>query len=116
RINEFHFSEPLAWLMRNAYATTTVSYVTIVIEIAFPFMIVAGRPVLRRLEVFLIEGMHVGIIVGMGLVPFGLIMIGADFACLRDDDYAALSRLLSPVRERVRRFLEPEHAPALAPE
>ncbi|MFI5932760.1 hypothetical protein [Actinoplanes sp. NPDC051494] len=38
----------------------------------------AGAASLRKLNTPAIEGMHAGIIVFMGLVCFGLIMLGAD--------------------------------------
>jgi hypothetical protein len=116
RINEFHFSEPFAWLMRNAYMTTTVCYVTMAIEVAFPFLILSRKAWLRELEVLLIEGMHVGIIVGMGLVPFGMIMLGADFACLRDGDYRSLVAYAERAREQYRGSARFGRKPALAPE
>ena len=116
RINEFHFSGPLSWLMRNAFATTAVCYVTIVIEVGFPFLIASRRAYLRKLEVLLIEGMHFGIIFGMGLVPFGLIMLGADFACLRDDDYRSLVPYARRAGELVRRVGRAEPSPVLARE
>jgi hypothetical protein len=116
RINEFHFSGPFSWLMRNAFATTAICYTTIVIEVGFPFLIASRRAWLRKLEVLLIEGMHAGIIVGMGLVPFGLIMLGADSACLRDDDYRSLVVYAQRAREWLSRSAPAEPSPALAPE
>jgi hypothetical protein len=55
--------------------------------------------------------MHPGIVIFMGLVAFGLIMIGADGACLRDDDYRALRRYAISAwrRGRARRAVFPGH-------
>ncbi|OIJ92869.1 hypothetical protein BIV25_26280 [Streptomyces sp. MUSC 14] len=42
-----------------------------------------------------------GIIAFMGLVCFGLLMIGADCVCLRDEDYRSLARRFRAVKERL---------------
>jgi len=48
-----------------------------------------------------IEAMHLGIMVCMGLVCFGLLMIGADFTCLRDEDYRSLYLRALKIRDEV---------------
>lgn len=97
------------WLMSSPFLGTFVSYMTIGIEMAFPFAILSRRAWIRRVETILIEGMHAGIIVFMGLVCFGLIMIGADCTVLRDEDYAAaaaiMRRHVSRRLPRVRRLI-----------
>jgi hypothetical protein len=45
--------------------------------------------------------MHLGIAAFMGLVCFGLLMIGADCVCLRDEDYRSLWRSLQAGRARM---------------
>jgi catalase (peroxidase I) len=45
--------------------------------------------------------MHLGIIACMGLVCFGLLMIGADCTCLRDEDYRSLARRFRSAKEHV---------------
>jgi hypothetical protein len=48
----------------------------------------------------------------MGLVCFGLIMIGADSVCLRDDDYRSMFRVAARFRERLSSRLP---VPTIAP-
>lgn len=62
----------------------------------------SARAWLRKLNTLAIEGMHAGIMVFMGLVCFGLIMLGADSVCLRDSDYHSLHRFAAALRDRVR--------------
>ncbi|MET8290798.1 hypothetical protein AB0M86_11045 [Streptomyces sp. NPDC051639] len=52
----------------------------------------------------------------MGLVCFGLLMIGADCACLRDDDYRSIERRFGSVKDRVAPWSWPlPPAPDLTP-
>lgn len=86
-LHQFAATSLFGELMQNAYLSWAVGYLTIVIEVAVPFVIWSKRAILRKGTVALLEGMHGGIIVFMGLVPFGLIMIGADSLILNDRDY-----------------------------
>jgi hypothetical protein len=63
--------------------------------------VLSARAWLRKLNTLAIEGMHAGIMVFMGLVCFGLIMLGADSVCLRDSDYHSLHRFAAALRDRV---------------
>ncbi|MFD1271345.1 hypothetical protein ACFQ51_03345 [Streptomyces kaempferi] len=45
--------------------------------------------------------MHLGIMTCMGLVCFGLLMIGADCTCLRDHDHRAIERRFRSAKDRV---------------
>lgn len=67
-----------------------------------PFAILSARSWIRKANTLALEGMHLGIIACMGLVCFGLLMIGADCTCLRDEDYRSLARRFRSVKERVR--------------
>nr|WP_313774829.1 hypothetical protein [Mycobacterium sp.] len=49
------------------------------------------RATLRKLVTVSLAGMHLGIMVRMGLVAFGLIMIGADSMILTDHDYQTVT-------------------------
>ncbi|MGB5150057.1 MAG: hypothetical protein WBN99_08790 [Mycobacterium sp.] len=51
------------------------------------------RATLRKLVTVSLAGMHLGIMVRMGLVAFGLIMIGADSMILTDHDYQTVTGL-----------------------
>lgn len=103
RIPQFHMFGAVAELMKNAYLGTAIAYFTILIEIAYPFAILSTRGWVRKLETAALEGLHLGIMAFMGLVPFGIIMIAADSAGLRDSDYQWVARRLAPVLDGVRR-------------
>ncbi|KPH96890.1 hypothetical protein [Streptomyces mirabilis] len=101
RITGFEMSATYAHLMNNAFVGTALCYFTIFIELALPFAILSARPWIRKANTVALEGMHLGIIACMGLVCFGLLMIGADCTCLRDEDYRSLARRFRSVKERV---------------
>jgi len=84
--------------MGNAYLGTAVSYATIFMELAFPFALLSSRAWLRKANTLALEAMHLGIAAFMGLVCFGLLMIGADCVCLRDEDYRSLWKRLQAGR------------------
>ncbi|MGN6330860.1 MAG: hypothetical protein ACTHOD_04305 [Motilibacteraceae bacterium] len=64
------------------------------LELAFPFAALSARAWVRRANVLAAALMHLGIAALMGLVCFGLVMVGADAVCLRDADYRTLARRL----------------------
>ncbi|KIE24288.1 hypothetical protein LK08_25685 [Streptomyces sp. MUSC 125] len=116
RLTGFQMSSAYAHLMNNAFLGTAISYFTIFIELALPFAILSARSWIRKANTLALEGMHVGIMAGMGLVCFGLLMIGADFTCLRDDDYRSIGRRFKSVRARLAKRAGPLlPARALAP-
>lgn len=81
----------LVGLFRSAMAIPAVvtisSYLTVFVQLAFVPLVLARRPRYRLMAVSLVVFMHAGIVVMMGLVSFGVAMIGADSAFLTDDDY-----------------------------
>ncbi|MFS4095956.1 hypothetical protein [Streptomyces sp. AF1A] len=101
RITGFEMSATYAHLMSSAVVGTAVCYVTILIELALPFALLSARPWVRKTNTLALEGLHVGIMAFMGLVCFGLLMIGADCTCLRDEDYRSLARRFRTVKDRV---------------
>jgi hypothetical protein len=100
-INVFNMFDAYSAIMSNPFVTTGVSYFTIIIEMGLPFVMLSNRSWLRKLEIVALEALHIGIMVSMGLVCFGLIMIGADFILLRDNDYRQLSRRFSIIRRSI---------------
>ncbi|GAA0926398.1 hypothetical protein [Streptomyces rhizosphaericus] len=113
RITGFQMSATYTHLMSNAMLSTAISYFTVFVELALPFAILSARPWIRKANTLALEGMHVGIMAGMGLVCFGLLMIGADCACLRDDDYRSIARRLRSFKTRIMKRtgpLLPRHA------
>jgi hypothetical protein len=101
RNSEFQMSSTFSHWMSGAYIGTAISYLTMIMELAFPFAILSSRAWLRKANTVALEGMHMGIAVFMGLVCFGLLMIGADCTCLRDEDYRSLWRQASALGRRV---------------
>ena len=101
RITGFEMSSACAHLMNNASVGTAVCYFTIFIELALPFAIPSARPWVRKANTVALEGLHLGIVAFMGLICFGLLMIGADCTCLRDDDYRSLARRFRSVKDRL---------------
>jgi hypothetical protein len=66
-----------------------------------PFAILSARSWIRKANTLALEGMHLGIMTCMGLVCFGLLMIGADCTCLRDEDYRSIARRYRSVKDRL---------------
>ncbi|MEU7063849.1 hypothetical protein [Streptomyces sp. NPDC046161] len=114
RLTGFQIWPAYAHLMSNAYVTTAVSYFTIFAELALPFAILSARGWVRKVNTLALEGMHLGIMAFMGLVCFGLLMIGADCTCLRDEDYRSLGNRVTALVSRFTARLRPP-APAGPP-
>jgi hypothetical protein len=100
-INQFRMFAFYPHLMDNLWVGWLVSTMTIVFECAVPFIVFTQRRWLREIVIAGLESMHVGIIVFMGLVAFGAIMVGADFALLKDDDYRSLGATAGALRSWV---------------
>lgn len=113
-IHEFSMWAFYPHLMNNLAVSWTVSYLTMLLEVSVPFIIFTKRAWLRKVVTLGLEGMHVGIMVFMGLVAFGLIMVGADSVLLRDSDYRSLVKVAGILKTKAvrRRPTAPEHAVA----
>ncbi|MHA3024293.1 hypothetical protein ACXPWS_28970 [Mycobacterium sp. BMJ-28] len=93
-ISQIHQFSMFSWYpqaMSNVYLGWVINYFTIVAEVAVPFVIWSKRAAARKIVTVSLEGMHLGIMVCMGLVAFGLIMIGADSMILTDHDYQSVA-------------------------
>lgn len=101
-VPQYSFFAPFTALTSHGSVTTLISYGTLALEVGFPVIVLARGRLVREAGVLSAEAMHVGIIGAMGLVRFGLIMIGADAVCLRDDDYRALRAQLGRAWRRLR--------------
>jgi hypothetical protein len=66
---------------------TAGSYLTVFAQLAFVPLVLTRRPGARLLAVSMVATMHAGIVTIMGLVSFGVAMLGADAAFLTDSDY-----------------------------
>ena len=107
RIHMFSMFPGFPLAMNNAYLGWAVNYFTIIAEIAVPFVIWSRRAAIRKLVTVSLEGMHIGIMALMGLITFGLIMIGADSLILNDHDYRTIQARIRSASSTVRR-----HGPA----
>nr|WP_188712590.1 HTTM domain-containing protein [Microbacterium faecale] len=74
-------------------AVTMMSWGSIILQIAFPFMLLL-RPT-RILALFGIMSFHIGIAVLMGLPWFSLAMIGIDFIFIRDRSWKRMGDLVT---------------------
>ncbi|MDH6109251.1 hypothetical protein P3T36_000023 [Kitasatospora sp. MAP12-15] len=115
RLSGFEMSTTYAHLMSSAFLGTAICYFTIFTELAFPFAVLSARPWVRKTNTLAIEAMHLGIMACMGLVCFGLLMIGADCACLRDEDYRALYRWAARLKDTVAQRIRPTAGLDLVP-
>lgn len=113
-ISRLHQFSMVSWyphVMNNVYLGWVIGYFTIIAELAVPFVIWSKRAAIRKLLMVSLEGMHAGIIVFMGLVTFGLIMIGADSMILNDRDYQNLqARAQSTITLLRRRYSRRTHS------
>jgi hypothetical protein len=85
----------------NPIAVVLFAYLTIFLEVAFPFLML--HRVSRRISLVAIIGMHVGIGVLMGLPFFSLTMIVTDMLFIRDATYRRVVFLTAAIRERLAR-------------
>ena len=113
-IHEFSMWGIYPHLMNNVVISWVVSYATMLLEVSVPFIIFTKRAWLRKFVTMGLEGMHVGIMVFMGLVAFGLIMVGADSVLLRDSDYRGLTRAATSLRSGVSARVRPRTHPGAA--
>jgi hypothetical protein len=91
-LRQFHYSGLVTALMHNAVLVTLITYLTIAVQSSIVLLVASRRRWLREAVLLLVVGMHVGIMVSMGLVSFGLYMIAADCVLLSDEDYRATWR------------------------
>jgi hypothetical protein len=99
--HEFSMTPLFSNAMNDAYISWIVCYFTIISEVLVPFIVWTRLSYLRKSIIVMLEGMHLGIMAFMGLVPFGLIMLGADSLVLADGDYEKTARALHAIRRYV---------------
>lgn len=100
RVGEFHFAGWFAALMGNPWFVALATYSVVLVQLAFAPLVLGRRH--AHLAIIGVAAMHIGIITTMGLVSFGIAMIGADSICMGDDQYRhALARVTSVVRRRL---------------
>lgn len=75
-------------LTASTWLTVLVTYFTVIVQIAFPFMLF--HRVTRRIALLAILGMHVGIAIAMGLPFFSGIMASADAVLVSGATWTAI--------------------------
>ncbi|MGL3805201.1 HTTM domain-containing protein [Paeniglutamicibacter sp. R2-26] len=111
-------------LTANTWMVVLLTYFTVVVQIAFPFLLF--NRITRRLALLAILGMHVGIAVVMGLPFFSGIMASADAVLVSSATWLTIAawlrvqgrkvfRLLPAVNRRKATQPEPAGAPAPVP-
>lgn len=104
---------PWPWLSSIVYhfpiVVTAISYVSVLIQVLFPAMLL--NPVTRRAALAVILGMHLGIAILMGLPLFSAAMMFADMVLIRRNTYLRIERYAhSPLsRVRLRRGIHARH-------
>ena len=89
RVGEFHFSGAFSALLGNVFVAAAMAYFIVIAQITFAPLVFSRR--WAFLGVAAVAAMHLGIIGGMGLVSFGLTMIGADMLCVGDAHYISVA-------------------------
>lgn len=106
RTAEFAWPGRSELVYSSPYLTTLLSYMTVGLQVAFPFCVTlhAGA---RRVILTLAILFHFGIAAFMGLVTFASFMIAADLLFVSDEDYTRIGQLLRRLRDRARVVLSP---------
>ena len=94
-------------LTANTWMVVLLTYFTVVVQIAFPFLLF--NRVTRRLALLAILGMHVGIAVVMGLPFFSGIMASADAVLVSSATWLTIAAWLRAQGRRVFRWLPAAH-------
>ena len=93
-ILRLHWFEPWpalnSWLLGHGMLLTLAGYVTVFVQVAFPFTVFA--PKLKYPSLVVLAGMHLSIAVLLGLPFFSLIMLVGDAVFLSDRVWRAVER------------------------
>lgn len=82
-------------LTHNAWVVVLITYITVIAQIAFPFMLF--HRITRRIALITILGMHLGIAIMMGLPFFSGIMASADAVLVSSASWLTIQRWLAGV-------------------
>lgn len=94
-------------LTHNSWLVTLATYGTVIIQVAFPFMLF--HRITRRMALILILGMHLGIAVFMGLPFFSGIMASADAVLISSCTWLTAQSWLSNVWRSMRQKFQAKH-------
>ncbi|MDV8004837.1 HTTM domain-containing protein [Rhodococcus sp. IEGM 1318] len=85
-------------IIGNGYLTTTASYMTVLVQVFFPFLIFNRH--LKVPTIAVLVGMHAGIGIFMGLPVFALVMIGTEMIFLPDSFWRKLQSRIHAVQKQ----------------
>jgi len=93
------FSLPSSrWIFRNPFVTTAATYGTIFFQLWFPIAVFSR---LKGLWIAAGIGIHLGIALTMGLVPFSTVMIGLELFLITDSEWRTIATWLKRQRTRL---------------
>ena len=101
RVPEFTWPGWSEHIYTNAFVVTVLTYVTVLFQLSFPFLLLN-----RYTRLMAVAGglfFHIGIALFMGLASFSATMISVELLLLSDRDYARLRRLAGALRASVDR-------------
>lgn len=82
-------------ITHNAWVVVLITYITVIAQIAFPFMLF--HRISRRIALITILGMHLGIAIMMGLPFFSGIMASADAVLVSSATWLTIQRWLAGI-------------------
>ena len=92
RVQEFTWPGVSELVYRNGLVIVLLTYATVFEQLSYPFMLL--HRVAKRISVFIVVQMHLGIAVFMGLVSFSAVMITLQAPAFTDAEFrAALSHI-----------------------
>jgi predicted DCC family thiol-disulfide oxidoreductase YuxK len=84
RVQEFTWPGVADYVYQSAILITAFTYLTVLEQVAYPFMLLNRYT--KRLSVFVVVQMHLGIALLMGLFSFSTVMITLQAAAFRDSE------------------------------
>lgn len=115
-VRSYSFLPLFPKLMEIPLFSVFASYLTIAVQLMVVPATLTRHRRLREVVLLLVAGMHLGIMFGMGLISFGLTMLAADAALLRDGDYSEAVAWVRARKTAWRARRSPRPETALAPE
>ena len=85
-------------IFKNPYITTIASYTTMIFLVWFP---IAMFSKLKMLWIFMGISFHLGILGYMGLITFGMTMIGMELFFISDSEYGKMSELAKSLMKNI---------------
>ena len=93
---------PLIW--NSPILLSVMTWSPVLLQLAFPFVYLFGKPETRRVMVLIAISFHIGIFVMMGLETFACFMIAAELLLLSDADFEAFEQRCHSLLQGARRL------------